>query len=163
MARRNSLLSGLAALGLMAAVGTPGIASAGEMPHYRPSAKPLVQGNIAPTRQRTVSTAVAVGGDALASASNQNLGLQTNSTLAGRRGAALQFNRSPTVQTAVSAAVSVGGNAAALSSNNGAVLGNTSGIGLTNPVPLQALGPAPSTSTAVSTAVSIDGVAVPGR
>lgn len=163
MARRRSLLSGLAALGLMATVGTTGIASAGELPHYRPAAKPLIQRNAAPTRQNTVSTAVAVGGDALASTSNQYLGLQSNSTLGGRRGAALQFNRSPSVQTAVSAAISVGGNAAALSSNNGAVLGNASGIGLTKSVPLQALGPAPSTSTAVSTAVTINGVAVPVR
>lgn len=160
MARRLSLLSaGLAALGLLAAVGMPGTGSARELQHYH--AKPLIQGNIAPTRQNTVSTAVSVGSNALATASNQNLGLQTNTTLAGPRGAAVQFNHSPTVQTALSAAISVGGNATALSSNNAPLLGDSSGIGLTKPVPLQALGPAPSTSTAVSTAISIDGVPVP--
>jgi hypothetical protein len=160
MARRVSLLSGLAMLGLAAAVGMPGIASARELARSPQTALPS-QLNVAPVHQNTVSTAVSVGSNALATAANQNLGLQTNTTLGGSHGAALQLNQSPTVQTAVSAAVSVGGNAAALSSNNGPLLGNATGIGLTKPVPLLSLGPSPSTSTAVSTAVSIDGVSVP--
>jgi hypothetical protein len=163
MARRLSLFSGLAALGLMAAVGAPGSASASELPHSRTPAKPTAQANLAPIRQRAVSTAVGIGGDALATASNQSLAQQDSVSLGGRRGATLQLNRSPTVQTAVSAAISVGGNTAALASNNGATLGNTSGIGLTRPVSLLELGRAPSTSTAVSTAISIGGVPIPVR
>lgn len=161
MARRLSLLSGLSMLGLMSAVAMPGVAAAGELVHSHPFAKPLVQGNIAPVRQNTVSTAVSVGSNALAAASNQTLGLQTNSTLPGRNGAALQFNHSPTIQTAVGAAISVGGSAAAAASNNGPAPVINSGIGPTGPVPLLSLGPAPSTSTAVSTAVTINGVQVP--
>lgn len=161
MARRVSPLSGLATLGLIAAVGMPGIASARELPRSHQYAPLAAQLNLAPVHQNTVSTAVSVGSTALATAANQNLGLQSNTILGGPNGAALQFNRSPAVQTAVSAAVSVGGNAAASSSNNGPLLGNTGGISLTKPVPLLSLGPSPSTSTAVSTAVSINGVSVP--
>jgi hypothetical protein len=166
MARLSPLL-GLVALGLVAAVGAPGPASASDLPNHRPLVRQTpAQLNLAPTRQRAVSTAVGVGGDAFASASNQTLGLQDNGTLAGRRGATPQLNRSPTVQTAVSAAISVGGNSAALASNTGGGLsGNLQSgngpVGGVRPVsPLQ-LGRSPATSTAVSTAVSIDGVAIP--
>jgi hypothetical protein len=163
--RRLSLFSGFAALGLMtAAIGVPGSAAA-ETPAYRAHAKPAAaaQVTLAPVRQRAVSTAVGIGGDALATASNQNLAAQ-NSVSSGRR-SPLTITRSPSVQTAVGAAISVGGNSAALASNNGAAngssaaLGNSSG-GLTKPVPLLELGRAPSTSTAVSTAVSIGGVPI---
>jgi len=148
---------------MTAAIGASGAAaSAAELPPYRAAhAKPTAQVNLAPIRQRAVSTAVGIGGDALATASNQSLAQQDSAALGGRRGATLQLNRSPTVQTAVSAAISVGGNSAALASNNGTALGNTSGIGLTKPVPLLELGRAPRTSTAVGTAVSIGGVPIP--
>jgi hypothetical protein len=157
---RSSLLFGLAALGLLAAVGGSGPASAGELPRHRTYAAPAAQLNAAPVRQRAVSTAVGVGGDALATASNQGLA-QQDATRLGGHGPTLQINRSPSVQTAVGAAVSVGGNSAALASNNGPVaLGTAGGIGLTKPVSPLELGRAPRTSTAVSTAVSIGGVPV---
>src|ERR687884_939197 len=100
--RRLSRLSGLAALGLMtAAIGVSGAAaSAAELPPYRAAhAKPTAQVNLAPVRQRAVSTAVGIGGDALATASNQSLAQQDSAALGGRRGrgATLQLNRSPTV------------------------------------------------------------------
>jgi hypothetical protein len=161
MARRPSLLSGLAALGLMLAIGAPGPASAIELPTHRASAKPTVQGNFAPTRQKAVSTAISIGGPALASAANQSLTAQDNSALPVRRGPVLQFSRSPTVQTAVSAAISVGGpSATALAANNGSATQNAT-LGPSRPVPLQQLGRAPAVLTAVSTAVRIDGLPIP--
>jgi hypothetical protein len=148
MAHHRSPFLGLVALGLLAVCGLPEAASAAE-----PRQKPGAQLNHAPVRQRAVSTAVGIGGDAFAAASNQSLGLQNSSTTSGGR----QIHRSPTVQTAVSAAVSVGGNSAALASNNGAALEGNPVLGGTRPIPVQQLGRAPRT-TAVSTAVSIDGV-----
>jgi hypothetical protein len=158
MARHLPLLgpavAGLA-LGIAAALGPP--AAAGEPPHRAAARQTPAQLNLAPVRQHAVSTAVGIGGDALATSSNQTLGLQAD----GRRGPAPPLNRSPSVQTAVSAAISVGGNSGALSSNNGPVaLGNANGIGLTRPAQPLELGPAPRTSTAVSTAVSIGGVPI---
>src|SRR5690242_20869264 len=175
MARRLSLLAsgGLTALGLIAAAaaaiataGAPAAASAAEPPpppHYRPYAKPATaptaQANLAPVRQNAVSTAVGIGGDALATASNQSLALQNSGGSGNGRGGLptpLQINRSSSVQTAVSAAVSVGGNSAALASNNAdrpqanAGQGPAPGPGL--PFSPPQLGRAPSTSTAVSTA-----------
>jgi hypothetical protein len=174
MARLSRLSGGLAALGLIvaAAAGAAGAAaSAAEPPHTRPhAAKPAAQANLAPVRQRAVSTAVGIGGDALATASNQNLALQNSGSSSNGRGSSpplRQINRSPSVQTAVSAAVSVGGNSAALAANNADGLQNStgaaSGLGGSRPgVPLspQQLGRAPSTSTAVSTAISIGGVPI---
>ena len=149
-----------AALGLLTVVGASGSVSAGEPP--RASAKPTAaQVNQAPVRQRAVSTAVGIGGDAFAAASNQSLAEPANAKLGGGPGAARRISHSPTVQTAIGVAVSVGGNSAALASNNGPpALGNASGIGLTKPVSPLELGRAPRPSTAVSTAVSIDGIPV---
>jgi len=160
MARHSPLL-GLAALGLIAVLGTPGSASASEPPRHRPyAAAPGAQANLAPVRQRAVSTALSIGGDALATASNNSLAQQDNAKSGGRR-STLQLSRAPTVQTAVSAAVSVGGSSAtALAGNNGALpQGNVvpGGGGKS----LLEIGRAPSTQTAVSTAVSIDGVPIP--
>jgi hypothetical protein len=146
--------AGLAVLGLLAAALATGPAAAGEPPHARGGAKPAAV-NLAPLRQRAVSTAVGVGGDALATAANQSLAPQTGEPRS-------RLARSPAVQTAVSAAVSVGGNSAALAANNGAAL-SSGGIGLApRPArPITQLGRAPPTSTAVSTAVTIGGVTIP--
>lgn len=158
MARHLALLGPAAfglALGIAAALGPP--AAAGEPPHRATARQAPAQLNLAPVRQRSVSTAVGIGGDALATSSNQTLGLQAD----GRHGPAPPPSRSPSVQTAVSAAVSVGGNSGALASNNGPVqVGTPNGIGLTKPMSPLELGPAPRTSTAVSTAVSIGGIPV---
>ena len=163
MARRPSAWrAGLtaAALGLLTAVGASGSVSAGE-PH-RASAKPTAQVNHAPVRQRAVSTAIGLGGDAFAAASNQSLAEPANAKFGGGPGAARQISHSPTVQTAIGVAVSVGGNSAALASNNGPAAGPAApALGLGKSVSPLELGRAPRTSTAVSTAVSIDGVPIP--
>lgn len=113
MIRRLSLLSGFAALALVAAGGL-GSASAGEL--HRPVVKgPSRQLNKAPTSQRADSFAVAKKGDALSDASNSNTIIQTH--LGGR----LQGNAAPTRQTARSGAVSIGGSAIASASNSNVV------------------------------------------
>jgi hypothetical protein len=156
MAHHRSLL-GLAALGLIALCGLTEAASASEPRHPK---KSTAQANFAPIRQRAVGTSVAIGGDAFASATNQSLALQDNSsTYSGRRGTPLQFQRSPTVQTAVSAAISVGGNSGALASNTGDAFQSNAAPSGTRPIPLTELGRAPR-STAVSTAVSINGIPI---
>jgi hypothetical protein len=156
MAHHRSLL-GLAALGLIALCGLPEAASASEPRHPNKSA---AQVNVAPIRQRAVGTAVAVGGDAFTSATNQSLGLQDNSSkFSGKRGTPLQLQRSPTVQTAVSAAVSVGGNSGAFASNTGDGFQSNAAPSGTRSIPLTELGRAPR-STAVSTAVSINGIPI---
>jgi hypothetical protein len=159
MAHHRSLL-GLAALGLIALCGLTEAASASEPRHSKKSA---AQVNVAPIRQRAVGTAVAVGGDAFTSATNQSLGLQDNSSkFSGKRGTPRQIQRSPTVQTAVGAAISVGGKSGALASNTGEALQNNATPSGARPIPLTELNRAPR-STAVSTAVSIGGVPIPAR
>jgi hypothetical protein len=66
------------------------------------------------------------------------------------------------VQTAVGAAISVGGNSATLASNNADGMQGNPGSGPRPGLPFspQQLGRAPSTSTAVSTAISIGGVPI---
>src|SRR4051812_2405288 len=92
--RRVSLLSGFAALALVLA-GTAAPASATE---YKRPHKPVFQLNKAPTTQTATSTATAKRGDALSSASNDNLVIQDNSTFGF--GKSKQINKAPTHQTA---------------------------------------------------------------
>ena len=123
--RRVSLLSGFAALALLA-TGTVGTASAGELVRYPHYYKPSVQFNTAPTAQTANSAAFAKHGDALSSARNDNLVIQDNSKLGfGKR--SFQLNSAPTSQTANSKAVSVGGTALSDASNSNTIIQNNLG------------------------------------
>jgi hypothetical protein len=150
MARHHSTFLGLLALGLVAVSAMPGSASASEARNIH-----------APLRQRAAATAVSVGGDAFASASNRSAA-QGDSLSPGRPGARLATGNRLEVATAVSAAVSVGGKSKAVASNNGP-LPDGDGFATTRPLSVLELGRAPRTSTAVSVAVSIGGVPLPGR
>ena len=123
--RRVSLLSGFAALALLA-TGTAGTASAGELvrtPHF---AKPSVQFNKAPTTQTANSFSFAKRGDALSSARNDNLVIQDNTKLGfGKK--SVQVNSAPTTQTANSKAVAKGGTALSDASNSNTIIQNNLG------------------------------------
>src|SRR5919198_704213 len=137
MLRRVSLLSGFAALALIA---TAGLGTASATEYYRPYYG-KVQLNAAPTSQHATSVAKAKHGDALSSARNDNLVIQDNTKLFGKRGAQvnlaptansntivqnnfggrLQVNAAPTAQSAKSVAVSKGGPAISSASNSNVV------------------------------------------
>jgi hypothetical protein len=149
--RRVSLLSGFAALALLA-TGTVGTASAGELartPHFF---KPTVQFNKAPTTQTANSFSFAKRGDALSSARNDNLVIQDNSKLGfGKK--SVQVNSAPTTQTANSKAVAKGGTALSDASNSNTIIQNNLGGRF------QA-NSAPTHQTANSKAVSFGGPAI---
>jgi hypothetical protein len=150
--RRVSLLSGFAALALLA-TGTAGTASAGELvrtPHF---AKPSVQFNQAPTTQTANSFSFAKRGDALSSARNDNLVIQDNSKLGGFGKKSVQVNSAPTTQTANSKAVAKGGTALSDASNSNTIIQNNLGGRF------QA-NSAPTHQTATSKAVSFGGPAI---
>ena len=111
MLRRVSLLSGFAALALIA---TAGLGTASATEYYRPY-KPTLQVNKAPTAQSANSVAVAKGGAAISDAANSNTIVQNN--FGGR----LQVNAAPTAQSAKSVAVSKGGPAISSASNSNVV------------------------------------------
>src|SRR5919202_1492048 len=117
MVRRLSLLSGFAALALIAAAGL-GTASATE--YYHPH-KPTYQVNKAPTAQSATSKALSYGSDAVSSARNDNLIIQDNSKL-GYGGKTKQLNSAPTAQSATNKAVSFGGLAASEAVNNNTIV-----------------------------------------
>jgi hypothetical protein len=144
--RRVSLLSGFAALALLVAGGAP--ASATE--YYRPH-KPVVQFNKAPTTQTATSTATSKRGDALSSASNDNLIIQDNSTFGF--GKSKQINKAPTHQTATSTATAKHGDAFSDASNSNTVIQNTFGGRFQKNF-------APTHQTATSTATAVGGSAV---
>jgi hypothetical protein len=146
MAHRYSTLWGLVALGLVAVTGLPGPASASESRQVH-----------APLRQRAQSTAVSVGGDAFASATNRSRTAAGGGTSSGNP-ATLRTSRVPEIETAVAAAVSVGGKSKAVASNNGPVLSDN-GPGSARPLDLTD-GRVPNTSSAVSVAVTIGGVPI---
>jgi hypothetical protein len=147
MVRRLSLLGGFAALALLA--GAAGPASATELPHYY-RGKPVVQLNKAPTSQTANSFAFAKRGDALSSATNDNLVIQDNSAFGKRT---LQRNAAPTRQTANSAAFAKKGDAFSDASNSNTIIQNNFGGRL------QA-NTAPTHQTANSKAVALGGSAV---
>jgi hypothetical protein len=148
--RRVSLLSGFAALALLATGGL-GPASAGE-PH-RPFVKaPSVQLNKAPTSQHATSFAFAKRGDALSSAANDNLVIQDNSKLGfGKR--SVQVNAAPTRQSASSVAVAKHGDALSDASNSNTIIQNNVGGRVQANL-------APTHQTARSAAVALGGTAV---
>ena len=146
MVRRLSLLGGFAALALLA--GAAGPASATELPHR--VGKPVVQLNKAPTSQTANSFAFAKKGEALSSATNDNLVIQDNSAFGKRT---LQRNAAPTRQTANSAAFAKKGDAFSDASNSNTIIQNNFGGRL------QA-NTAPTHQTANSKAVALGGSAV---
>ena len=148
MIRRISLLSGFAALAMLAGGGIRS-ASATELPHYY-RGKPVVQLNKAPTSQTANSFAFAKRGDALSSATNDNLVIQDNSAFGKRT---LQLNAAPTRQTANSAAFAKKGDAFSDASNSNTIIQNNFGGRL------QA-NKAPTHQTANSKAVALGGDAV---
>jgi TolA-binding protein len=146
--RRVSLLSGFAALALVVA-GAAGPASATE--YYRPH-KPVVQINKAPTTQSATSTATAKRGDALSSASNDNLVIQDNTKLDfGKR--SKQLNLAPTTQSATSTATAKHGDALSDASNSNTIIQNNFGGRFQKNF-------APTHQTATSSATAVGGSAV---
>jgi len=148
MTFRTALFSGFAALALLA--GGVGAASAGELVRA-PVRTPGVQLNHAPTTQHADSFAAARRGDALSSARNDNLVIQDNTKLSGRRGA--QVNLAPTTQDASSFAFAKKGDAFSDASNSNTVIQNNLGGRLQ-------LNAAPTHQSAHSGAVAIGGTAV---
>jgi hypothetical protein len=152
MAHQHSAFWGLAALGLVVVTGLPGSASASEPRQTH-----------AGLRQNSTATAISIGNDAFASATNRSRTAPGSSTFARRSGSGLTTDRKPEVDTAVAAAVSVGGRSKAVASNNGPVLSDNAGPGTTRPLDLLESRRTPSTSSAVSVAVTIDGVPIHDR
>ena len=150
MLRRVSLLSGFAALALLATAGLGSSASATEL--YRPY-KPTLQVNKAPTAQSATSVAKAKHGDALSSARNDNLVIQDNSKLGFGGKKSLQVNSAPTTQTANSKAVAKGGTALSDASNSNTIIQNNLGGRFQ-------VNSAPTTQTANSVAVAKRGDAI---
>ena len=148
MFRRISLLSGFAALALIAAAGL-GSASATE--YYHPH-KPSYQVNKAPTAQTATSKALSFGSDAVSSARNDNLIIQDNTKLGfGKR--TLQLNSAPTAQSAKSAAVAFGGTALSDASNSNTIVQNNFGGRVQ-------VNKAPTAQSAKSAAISFGGPAI---
>jgi hypothetical protein len=148
MLRRVSLLSGFAALALVATAGL-GTASATEF--YRPY-KPTLQVNKAPTAQSATSVAKAKHGDALSSARNDNLIIQDNTKL-GFGGKTKQLNSAPTAQSATSKAVSFGGAAVSDASNSNTIVQNNFGGRVQ-------VNKAPTAQSAKSAAIAFGGPAI---
>jgi hypothetical protein len=147
MLRRVSLLSGFAALALIA---TAGLGTASATEYYKP-AYGKVQLNAAPTAQHATSVAKAKYGDAVSSARNDNLVIQDNTKLFGKRGA--QINVAPTTQDASSFAFAKKGNAFSDASNSNTIIQNNLGGRLQ-------VNAAPTHQSARSGAVAIGGTAV---
>ena len=147
MLRRVSLLSGFAALALVA---TAGLGTASATEYYRPYYG-KVQLNAAPTSQHATSVAKAKHGDALSSARNDNLVIQDNTKLFGKRGA--QVNLAPTAQSANSVAVAKGGAAISDAANSNTIVQNNFGGRLQ-------VNAAPTAQSAKSVAVSKGGPAI---
>jgi hypothetical protein len=149
MVRRLSLLSGFAALALIAAAGLGSAASATE--YYHPH-KPSYQVNKAPTAQTATSKALSFGSDAVSSARNDNLIIQDNTKL-GFGGKTKQLNSAPTAQSATSKAVSFGGAAISDAQNNNTIVQNNFGGRVQ-------VNKAPTAQSATSKAISFGGPAV---
>jgi hypothetical protein len=147
--RRVSLLSGFAALAMLAAGGGLSSASAAELRKFE---KPAIQLNKAPTTQTSTSFAIAKKGDALSSAANDNLVIQDN-TKSGFGKGSLQVNTAPTTQTAKSFAYAKKGNAFSDASNTNTVIQNNFGGRFQ-------VNHAPTHQSAHSGAVAIGGTAV---
>ena len=149
MAHQYSAFWGLAALGLVAVTGFPGSASASE-PRQTHAA----------LRQKAASTAISVGNDAFASATNRSRKSAGSSGSGGVPSGSLLTDRKPEIDTAVAAAVSVGGRSKAVASNNGPVVRDDPGPARVRPFnPLDGH----STSSAVSVAVTIGDVPILDR
>ena len=122
MSRRVSLLSGIAALALVAGFGAAP-ASATEL--YKKPVYGKVQLNAAPTSQHATSVAKSKYGDAISGARNDNLIIQDNTKLFGPRGA--QVNLAPTSQSATSVAVAKHGAAISDAANSNTIVQNNLG------------------------------------
>jgi hypothetical protein len=145
--RRISLLSGFAALAMLATAGGISSASAADFRHPQ-----TLQLNKAPTKQTSKSFAISKRGDALSSAANDNLVIQDNSKFGfGKR--SKQVNTAPTNQTAKSFAFAKKGDAFSDASNTNTVIQNNFGGRLQ-------VNKAPTHQTAKSGAVAIGGDAV---
>lgn len=154
MIRRVSLLSGFAALAMVAA-GSLGQASAGELKRpvfVKPVAPMTLQLNAAPTTQKVTSFSKAIGGPAVSSAGASNLQIQDNTKL-GFGGHTLQLNAAPTTQSVTSKAVGIHGPAFSdASADNTIIQSNAGGRFQVNA--------APTTQSVHSSALSIGGPAV---
>lgn len=127
MIRRVALLSGFAAVAMLAA-GAMGPASAGEKLHpvFKPFHAPTLQLNTSPTTQHVTNFAKAIHGDALSSADANNLQIQDNTKLGFGRNT-YQFNNAPTRQSVTSKAFSRGGAAVSDASAENTIIQSNEG------------------------------------